>query len=135
MAYDPPIGSIYHVYTTYIYCLLGGYMLPTTLWEPETTIDWIFPELLIKGFLHGPPHSHKFPIPLPIQNPLKYGNGMGNLCPLLGVPGEIPNLMNNVSRKNGVYAPTFLVFNLSVYQSYFQSGNLAKILTFHDLNI
>ena len=43
----------------------------------------------------------------------------------LGVPGEIPNLMNNVSRKNEVYAPTFLVFNVSLL---FQSGNLAKIL-------
>ena len=26
----PPIGSIYHLYTTYSPCLLGGYMLPTT---------------------------------------------------------------------------------------------------------
>ena len=34
------------IYTTYIYiyCLLGGYMLPTTyhlLWEPETTVEKI----------------------------------------------------------------------------------------------
>ena len=26
--FDPPIGSIYHLYTTYCPCLLGGYMLP-----------------------------------------------------------------------------------------------------------
>ena len=30
MAYNPPIGNIYHLYTTYIYHLLG---------EPETTIE------------------------------------------------------------------------------------------------
>ena len=28
--FHPPIGSIYHLYTTYSPCLLGGYMLPTT---------------------------------------------------------------------------------------------------------
>ena len=31
--YNPPIGSIYHLYTTYIpliYCLLGDYISPTT---------------------------------------------------------------------------------------------------------
>ena len=33
MAYNPPIGSIYHLYTTYSPCLLGGYMLPTTLYR------------------------------------------------------------------------------------------------------
>ena len=33
-----PIGSIYHLYTTYIYCLLGGYicyMLPIPPWNRE----------------------------------------------------------------------------------------------------
>ena len=32
MANNPPIGSIYHLYTTYSPCLLGGYMLPTTFY-------------------------------------------------------------------------------------------------------
>ena len=42
----PPIGRldiplIYHLYTTYSPCLLGGYMLPNyhLLWEPATTMD------------------------------------------------------------------------------------------------
>ena len=29
----PPIGSIYHLYTTYSPCLLGGYIIPTTLYR------------------------------------------------------------------------------------------------------
>ena len=33
------ISLIYHLYTTYSPCLLGGYMPPTTIvWEPETTM-------------------------------------------------------------------------------------------------
>ena len=43
MAYNPPIGSIYHLYTTYSPCLLGGEKCyrPTTLYlqEPEKSID------------------------------------------------------------------------------------------------
>ena len=34
----PPIGSIYHLYTTYSPCLLGGYMLPSKWY-----ISGIFP--------------------------------------------------------------------------------------------
>ena len=33
MAYNHPIGSIYHLYTTYSPCLLGGYIIPTTLYR------------------------------------------------------------------------------------------------------
>ena len=37
----PPIGSIYHLYTTYIYILPSGGLYATyhPLGEPETTID------------------------------------------------------------------------------------------------
>ena len=33
MAYNPPIGSIYHLYTTYILPSFGGYIIPTTLYR------------------------------------------------------------------------------------------------------
>ena len=39
MAYSPPIGSIYHLYTTYILPSGGLYNLYHLLGEPETTID------------------------------------------------------------------------------------------------
>ena len=39
MAYNPPIGSIYHLYTTYILPSGGLYATYHLLWEPETTID------------------------------------------------------------------------------------------------
>ena len=39
MAYNPPIGSIYHLYTTYILPSGGIYATYHLLGEPETTID------------------------------------------------------------------------------------------------
>ena len=39
MAYNPPIGSIYHLYTTYILPSGGLYNPYHRLGEPETTID------------------------------------------------------------------------------------------------
>ena len=36
MAYNPPIGSIYHLYTTYILPSGGLYATYHLLWEPET---------------------------------------------------------------------------------------------------
>ena len=39
MAYNPPIGSIYHLYTTYILPSGGLYATYHLLREPETTID------------------------------------------------------------------------------------------------
>ena len=42
MAYNPPIGSIYHLYTTYILPSGGLYATYHLLWEPKTrktTID------------------------------------------------------------------------------------------------
>ena len=33
MAYNPPIGSIYHLYITYSPCLLGGYIIRATLYR------------------------------------------------------------------------------------------------------
>ena len=39
MAYNPPIGSIYHLYTTYILPSGGLYATYHLLGEPETTID------------------------------------------------------------------------------------------------
>ncbi len=39
MAYNPPIGSIYHLYTTYILASGGLYATYHLLGEPETTID------------------------------------------------------------------------------------------------
>ena len=51
MAYNPPIGSIYLLYTTYIYCLLGGekYYRSHLLGEPETTIDQVPPSFQSKS--------------------------------------------------------------------------------------
>ena len=39
MAYNPPIGSIYHLYTTYILPSGGLYNPYHLLGEPETTIE------------------------------------------------------------------------------------------------
>ena len=39
MAYDPPIGSIYHLYTTWILPSGGLYATYHLLREPETTFD------------------------------------------------------------------------------------------------
>ena len=39
MAYNPPIGSIYHLYTTYILPSGGLYATYHLLGEPETTIE------------------------------------------------------------------------------------------------
>ena len=39
MAYNPPIGSIYHLYTTYILPSGGLYATHHLLREPETTIE------------------------------------------------------------------------------------------------
>ena len=39
MAYNPPIGSIYHLYTTYILPSRGLYNPYHLLGEPETTIE------------------------------------------------------------------------------------------------
>ena len=41
MAYNPPIGSIYHLYTTHILPSGGLYATYHLLREPETTIDII----------------------------------------------------------------------------------------------
>ena len=41
MAYNPPIGSIYHLYTTYILPSGGLYATSHLLGEPETTIDYM----------------------------------------------------------------------------------------------
>ena len=42
MAYNPPIGSIYHIYTTYILPSGGLYATATyhLFWEPETTSEY-----------------------------------------------------------------------------------------------
>ena len=50
MAYNPPIGSIYHLYTTYILPSGGLYATYHLLGEPETTIDEMFeaPERLVE---------------------------------------------------------------------------------------
>ena len=42
MAYNPPIGSIYHLYTTYILPSGGLYATYHPLQEPEKSIDNIF---------------------------------------------------------------------------------------------
>ena len=39
VAYNPPIGSIYHLYTTYILPSGGLYATYHLLGEPETTIE------------------------------------------------------------------------------------------------
>ena len=39
MAYNPPIGSIYHLYTTYILLSGGLYNPYHLLGEPETTVE------------------------------------------------------------------------------------------------
>ena len=41
MAYNPPIGSIYHLYTTYILPSGGLHNPYHLLWEPETTIEYL----------------------------------------------------------------------------------------------
>ena len=46
MAYNPPIGSIYHLYTTYILPSAGLYATYHLLGEPETTID----EIIVPNF-------------------------------------------------------------------------------------
>ena len=42
MAYNPPIGSIYHLYTTYILPFGGLYATYHLLGEPETTIEYVY---------------------------------------------------------------------------------------------
>ena len=41
VAYNPPIGSIYHLYTTYILPCGGLYATYHLLGEPETTIEGV----------------------------------------------------------------------------------------------
>ena len=55
MAYNPPIGSIYHLYTTYILPSGGLYATYHLLGEPETTIDyWGFlPTSQMSAFLNN----------------------------------------------------------------------------------
>ena len=54
MAYTPPIGTMYHLYTTYSPCLLGGYIIPIPpFMEPETTID--FGDV---GYIRGSHRNH-----------------------------------------------------------------------------
>ena len=36
VAYNHPIGSIYHLYTRYSSCLPGGYIIPTTLYKNQS---------------------------------------------------------------------------------------------------
>ena len=55
-----PIGSIYHLYTTYIpliYCLLGGYMLTTTTYGNQKQ------PLIFGGNLrvYTPENEHVYP--------------------------------------------------------------------------
>ena len=52
MAYNPPIGIIYHLYTTYILPSGGLYATYHLLGEPETTID----VLLCSGSQNQRPH-------------------------------------------------------------------------------
>ena len=42
MTYNPPEGSIYHLYTTYILPSGGLYATYHLLGEPETTIDYVW---------------------------------------------------------------------------------------------
>ena len=54
--YNHPIGSIYHLYTTYSPCQLGDYMLPTTYQGNQET------PLIIGQFHHSsPPHASLHP--------------------------------------------------------------------------
>ena len=52
--YNHPIGSIYHLYTTYIYILPSGGLYATyhLLWEPETTME---PLVFFFGKKKSPP--------------------------------------------------------------------------------
>ena len=49
MAYSPPIGSIYHLYTTYILPSGGLYATYHLLGEPEATIEMKGFFLVVKG--------------------------------------------------------------------------------------
>ena len=50
MAYNPPIGSIYHLYPSYILPSGGLYASYHLLGEPETTIETAF----LLGVIPGP---------------------------------------------------------------------------------
>ena len=54
MAYNPAIGSIYHLYTTYILPSGGLYNPYHRLGEPETTIDFNCNSLKVKPLGKGP---------------------------------------------------------------------------------
>ena len=43
----PPIGSIYHLYTTHSPCLLGGYMLPIPPFMGTRNNHWFFGQILL----------------------------------------------------------------------------------------
>ena len=50
MAYNPPIGSIYHLYITYILPSGGLYATYHLLGEPETTIEFLRNKLELQFF-------------------------------------------------------------------------------------
>ena len=53
MAYNPPIGSIYHLYTTYILPSGGLYNPYHLLGEPETATDMFVGNPFITPFITG----------------------------------------------------------------------------------
>ena len=71
MAYNPPIGSIYHLYTTYILPSGGLYATYHLLGEPETTIDtdhfWSLCFTLFQSFPSLKSRSHICAETLPID--------------------------------------------------------------------
>ena len=66
MAYNPPIGSIYHLYTTYILPSGGLYATYHLLGKPETTID------VKGGTVDGEPMVNK-----PVRPAISWGGSFG----------------------------------------------------------
>ena len=53
--YNPPIGSIYHLYTTYSPCQLGYYMVPIPPREPGNSIEVVLVvDITCRQFFHSP---------------------------------------------------------------------------------
>ena len=75
MAYNPPIGSIYHLYTTYILPSGGLYATYHLLREPETTIEMLLCYLYKRDTFirETPTHGYTSPYQLTVtKNFVRY---------------------------------------------------------------
>ena len=94
MAYNPPIGSIYHLYTTYILPSGGLYATYHLLQEPETTIEFLFVSMEVT---HVDPSQPKLCQALTFPSP-----GNQNITP---IPGAITPIPGAITPNPGAITP------------------------------